>query len=612
MSYLGALRLHFAGQFQAAPSTVNNLVAHFDNATFAAEDRVAPGGWWNPTGSANWRLAGCAVTAAWHGDGSPADPADPVTTCLVADSDRAAPAKLVDLDPEQQMVSQVWGLEVRICDRDGTTLVRGTFEPVAFMDIWDRAPGAGGDVGAGAMYQSVLSELEWGDVAASPLLSELRAAVADGLLSIKFNVDGYAVSSSVADFTYGRIVGTIGPAAAGEPHHFVAGRQLMARAAPGGNFFKPAGKVNFCVAAVDEAAGKVHLDLGNALPGDAPGGPPSDIGSVALACGGPQGFAIGEVQYRQAGWYERTGGVVTLPAGRALTAAELQTISANPLAIVVTGPSGPATDAVAEPPGGLYVRADSYVFRLDPGDTASVRVYATRFGQPYAGATIEARFDPSQLQAGQGDPDVATPQKGITFPRSVVAGADGVATLPIEGNDPHKSRGYIDGQVYGVRPVLPEMRQPGVNYPFNQWNFISVLLWDTFSAGDPPTWAGLQPVFQQYWNLYPVMDGILDLSDYESVCEHRGLLLLAFGLDPSNPNSMPVTRDLSGAKRAAILEWLQSLGPDGKPLLGEPLPAPPERAPAPVPAAAAADDEAIRNGKAAAASRRLVLRSEQG
>ena len=43
MSYLGALRLYVARQFQPAPSTVTNLAAHFDNATFKSEDRVAPG-----------------------------------------------------------------------------------------------------------------------------------------------------------------------------------------------------------------------------------------------------------------------------------------------------------------------------------------------------------------------------------------------------------------------------------------------------------------------------------------------------------------------------------------------------------------------------------------
>ena len=122
----------------------------------------------------------------------------------------------------------------------------------------------------------------------------------------------------MADFTYGRIVGTIGPAAAGEPHHFVAGRQLMARAAPGGNFFKPAGKVNFCVAAVDEAAGKVHLDLGNALPATSPGGPPCRHRERrARRAADRRGSRSARCSTAEAGWYERTAGVVTLPAGRA-------------------------------------------------------------------------------------------------------------------------------------------------------------------------------------------------------------------------------------------------------------------------------------------------------
>ena len=34
MSYLNALTLHFAGRFQADPSTVNNDPGHFDNAAF--------------------------------------------------------------------------------------------------------------------------------------------------------------------------------------------------------------------------------------------------------------------------------------------------------------------------------------------------------------------------------------------------------------------------------------------------------------------------------------------------------------------------------------------------------------------------------------------------
>jgi hypothetical protein len=107
---------------------------------------------------------------------------------------------------------------------------------------------------------------------------------------------------------------------------------------------------------------------------------------------------------------------------------------------------------------------------------------------------------------------------------------------------------------------------PTTPYPFNPWNYISLLVWDDFSIDDPPTWyGGLQAVFQQYANLYPVMGRFLDLASYESVVENRHLLLLGFGLGMDDPNSMPVTRDLSDAKREAILRWLST---DGTPPLG--------------------------------------------
>jgi hypothetical protein len=189
MSYLGPLRMHFAGRFQAAPSTVNNDALHYDNTTFLAEyqelgDPQNPRGWWNPRGDADWRLIECGVTSAWLADGTATASGDPVLGMLVADSDRRPPAKLVDLDPCQQMVSTIWGLEVRIADRQGNTLVRGAYEPAPFFDIWNRAPGRNSDRIACASYQSVITDLVWADVGASPFLAALRQASADGLLSI--------------------------------------------------------------------------------------------------------------------------------------------------------------------------------------------------------------------------------------------------------------------------------------------------------------------------------------------------------------------------------------------------------------------------------------------
>ena len=628
MSYLGPLRLHFAGTFRAAVSTVNNDPTHFDNAHFrkvfqTPQTSQAPNGWWNPGGDGTWRLMGCRVTSAYLTDGSAAAADDPILACIIADSDRAVAAKIVDLDPEQQLVSEIWGLEVRIADADGNTLVRGAFETAAFADIWDRSAGGGGDIGGGAAYQSVLTNLEWGDVGRSPFLLALKGEATDGLLSIKFNVDGYNMDSSSPRFASGRLVGTIGPAAAAEPKHLVAGRQFLPVAGPNGNFFAPAGKIGFCVAVVDEAAGKVYLDLGNALPTTTSGGQTADLGALSLSCDtGPdtQGkdvlVPIGDVAYTASGWYESTAGVVVLPADRRLTADELAATSANPLVLLLTPAGGTPTPAVLESPGGVFVRADRYVFRLNPGDKASVRLFATRYGRPYAGARIISILDPSQLQGSDipgspPSPPVAVPNDVLDFPSRVVADVNGVAILPIRAKSPGNPRHYIDGQVYGVRPMLEEtIYTPGAPYPFSPWDYVSLRVWDDFRIDEPSTWfGGLQPIFQQYANLYPVMGWFLDLASYESVVENRQLLALAFGLGMDDPNSMPVTRDLSDAKRKAVLSWLSTVG---KPLVGTPplvaetqLAGPTPLRPTP---AKEASTPHLDGGKAAAARRRNYLR----
>jgi hypothetical protein len=260
---------------------------------------------------------------------------------------------------------------------------------------------------------------------------------------------------------------------------------------------------------------------------------------------------------------------------------------------------------IAEPAGGLYVRADSFAFRVDPGTSATVRLLATRFGKPYPQATVALTADPSQLQGGNGEPDVGEPASAIDFPAQVETGEDGWASAAIAASDPNNPRGYIDGQVYGVRPLLAET--VGGNYPVNPFDFVSLLVWNAWAPDEPPTWWGsLEPIFQKYSNLYPIMDRFVDLADYESVCQYRVQLLLAFGLDMSDPNSMPVTRDLSTAKRAAILRWLADVGADGKPLLGT---QPPEPAPGLEALAAqprtAAPGAPNQVGKTLAASRRI-------
>ncbi len=637
MSYLNSLRLHFAGQFQASISTVNNTSSNFDSATFTPANidpygvdsdgkkhfGWGPGGF-SPKGDAAWRLIGCKVTSAFMPGGLSSS--DPILSMLIADSDSEVCAKLVDLDSEQQLVSTIWGLQVRITDGDGNTLLRGDFEPSAFMDIWGRSQGGSSDAGAGAMWQSVLTNLKWADVSSSPFLTALKAAAEDGLLSIKFNVDGYSMDNEDLGFLRGRITGTLGPADADEPHQFVRGRQLAAIYPPTQGFPVPEQNLNWCVARLDETAGKVYLDLGNALPTTGASNALADVGDLTLQTK-DGGIILGTVPAKvysgDNSWYATTAGVVEFPTRGSLTPDQIKTLRNTPLCIVGKDPSHHVS-AVNEADDGRFVRADHFVHRLnplpsEPDNSVSVPIFATRFGAPLTGIPVGAYVFNAQLQQQGDEFPVGTPAGGISFPTSTApTDANGGTALTITGRDPGNPRGPIDGQVYGIALNLPG--QPQV--PASQWHFISLLVWDKFTPDNPITWWGsIQPIMRQYANLYPVMSRFMDLGDYRQVSRQHPcrLLQLAFGLDVADPNSMPVTRDLSWSKRQAIIAWLsggtfdESTQRWNPPLEGAKPTASPDH---PGQTATRADRNQTpptlpQGGKALALSRRLCLRRSQ-
>jgi len=543
MSYLNPLRLHFAGQYQTNVSTVNNDPNHFDNATFQASYQemqgpgmVPPNGWFNPQGDAAFRLLGCTINSAFTASG-PVAGDDPVLTNIVADSDQAVPAKLVDLDSEQQLVSEIWGLTVRIADSSGNTLMSGQFEPAAFMDIWDRAiQQGGGDTNASAYYQSVLTNVQWGDVSSSNFLTALKAASANGLLSIKFNVDGINMSYTSPDFMCGRITGTIGPQAADDPGHMIIGRQFVAIGSPKGNFFLPEGGINFFAASVDQDAGSIYLDLGNALPTTIPGGPIADLGDLTLAYYDPfmtpkdpagQMAPLATIPsslYAASDWYANSAGVVAMT----LTPEQMQVVGIRRLALY----NAAEDQVVFESPGACYVRADKFVYRLTPGDEVSVPIYAMRYGNRLPDAAVDLVIDNGQLQPGPSQPPYApyagpspaigVPISAVPIPSTVTTDANGMATMTFTANNPGVVRNFdnganygIDGQVYGVRPSFSDPHL--AEGPVNQWNFISFLIWSDWTPSSPISWTDIQPIFQQYANLYPIMGRFLDMSDFDSV-----------------------------------------------------------------------------------------------
>ena len=636
MSYLDSPRIHFRGWFQADVSTINNDIRMFQNASFVPEyQQLNINGSWNPKGTAVFRILDCSITGGFL-DGrtltTPQD--DPVIGLTLQNSTDRAPGKLVDLDPQQQMVSMIFGMQVRLAGPHAEALFEGEFRPTPFTNLWKRQQtGVKMDQQLCAIYQSVLEKIVWSADIDSNLLTALKAATQEGMLSINFNVYGYGRDPQRTRYTMGHLVGTIGPYRSGEPKQFVRGRQMITFVVLP-NFPQPPSNVNSLQALLAPDGNSLTADFGNTFPIVDASGAPASVGPVQLGVlrTNPDGHIttvessdivlIGEVPYLDETWYTQTAGVQTFDLTANSEAQQL--LAGNPLVLVTPTPGSrpPSTYNVLmqESIDGVYVRADSFVFRLNPGETEQVQFYATRFGKPLASSTID--LSPTEgFMGGSGGgktisppprpaaaiPDIGTPASALEYSTSISTDANGHATLDLtaSADGPGNPRGYIGGQLYGIGYQLAQ--QPA-GYIVNLMNYISVLVFDKKVVPDKPTWyQDIQQIFTQYGNLYPIMSQyVVDLTNYESVVQRMSILQLAFSLPLEDPNHMPVTRDLSGGDRDTILKWLSSPGPDGKPLLGSPPIEPGLLTKAPV--TPAAETEEVEAEPLQGAGKTLVIR----
>jgi hypothetical protein len=154
-------------------------------------------------------------------------------------------------------------------------------------------------------------------------------------------------------------------------------------------------------------------------------------------------------------------------------------------------------------------------------------------------------------------PDIGVPESALKLPPAVTTGADGTATLPMTAEDPGNPRKYIDGQLYIV-----DFRLSGQgNQARSMFDYIVAHVRDAYSIPAQPTWKDdVKPIFTQYGNLYPVMSKqLVNLANPHDIKRHAKILHLAFAQPMSSPNHMPVTRDLSQAKREMILKFLDQV-----------------------------------------------------
>lgn len=579
MSYLNTPRLSFSGKFQADPSTVNNDVTHYDNSNFRASYQDyglgAVNGWWNPNGSGGFRLVGCTVKSVTYKDGTTTTErsADPVIGMSIMDANTRVAGKMVDLDPQQQMVSMIYGMKVRLVNPIGSEIFSGDYKPAAFNNIWfqRRADLQPSSKAASASYQSLLTGLDLPElnITGSRYLRELSEMLPDQLydqLSIKFNVDLYednmyldaGLTTLNPSFTLGRLVGNIGPSFTGEPTHFVKGRQF---------FSAGTNSNNFATAVLNNSSTEITLDLSNSLQTTGADGALIDIGMLKLSSyestTETSPTIYGKINYQETGFYETYGGIATIP----ISEADKSKATDFPLCIRSEDNSVLMDEAVT------YCRADNFVFRLNPGDTDSIEIYATTLGTPVnQGTNINLSQNPSTLPPQTGEPNTCTPTSAlildISNPRntftSAVTNEKGVASFPILAADPENPRAYIDGQIYALwynfdNGYVPTATSTAPN-SVNQTDFISILVHDKYPEGKKsPKWEMIQPIMQQYANLYPLMSkGIFDLSKQSVVDKNAKILHMVFSLPIEDPNYMPVTRDLSRDKRSMILSYLES------------------------------------------------------
>lgn len=251
MSYLDFPRLHFSGLFYTGPGTINNTTDNYipnvplTNPPPPPDQYNSEVAGWNPVGVSQWWLEECSVLSAVGTGGVEVDASDAVIGALVQSPSPKTPmsdgqggfydiAKMVDLDPDQQFRSALYGLRIFITlpNSNGAGL-QGLLTISELRQLNGRIAGAQSSWGAVGNWMGTLQNVQRsGDISGSPLLTALYAASGAQGLAVKLTADLHQnnpanVFTSGDMFLYGRILGSIGPALAGELAQVVPGRCLQ-------------------------------------------------------------------------------------------------------------------------------------------------------------------------------------------------------------------------------------------------------------------------------------------------------------------------------------------------------------------------------------------------
>ncbi|MCL1126904.1 hypothetical protein [Shewanella surugensis] len=216
MSYFNYPRIIFDGTFQADPSTLNNTPNNYNpknqipespdspcpkvrSEVFTSQQQNNIELYWNPAGTGNFNL-NAKITKIIYGPNecvnSPSE--DPWIGQSIKSVFTVTPPKLVDLDPMQMNVSEVWAMTLGLGDNSSN--FTGNFMPIGFVESWIQAQAVTpSSASASAIYQSLLIGLNDTNLSEELKNSKLIKAldVPNKALSINFNVRAYNVKPQI-------------------------------------------------------------------------------------------------------------------------------------------------------------------------------------------------------------------------------------------------------------------------------------------------------------------------------------------------------------------------------------------------------------------------------
>lgn len=588
---------------------------------------------WNPLGVAQWWLEECTVLSAVGTGGVEVAASDAVIGALVESPSPKTPmsdgqggfydiAKMVDLDPDQQGRSALYGLRIAVTLPNGAGL-QGLMTVPEIRQLKARIAIAQSSWGAVCNWMGTLQDVQWsGDISGSPLLMALQAVSAQGL-AVKLTVDLHQNNpgnnfTSGDVFFYGRVLGSIGPALPGELAQVLPGRCLqkvtpaataaaLDRAMPTGQRVLQ-GRDRVVAQTMALGALRDSLTTEAAAAAPAPWNPAFaivrqadsqnllsiDIGGCILLQAtqdpnNPSGLASD-------GKFEVDSGIVV---GVFNLATKKFVAFANGAISIV-----PQYQQLSSTPKNCMLVKNSCVFTIPltaaDGDSyktnpLAIQVNGTTVAQEYdSGYWIDVSVSSQRLECGSsqtGQSQIMVRKFGnavvdekppVTSSVQLIDWTQGGPSLS-PSTDVAISFGKTDANgladitttVTVTDIALPPTRQPLGSQVYyilmsdsnkrpigdggRQTPGLSILLWSAFAAPANPSWSDISPTFTAYARLYPGMKSRLDISDEATVVAFAPVVHAMMSGDISDPSYMPVTRDLSPSKIAMILSWLKQV-----------------------------------------------------